>query len=319
MNGSNGRKLVAPVQQRLYNPLPSNRLFQIRNKKHLEASPTLSASGAKLQKDFRAQSNDPVAELKSRIASDTADLETVRLCLSEYMERLQQLSRSHRRKVLLADRLGGLTLEWLWKDQARWVPVFTGQDWAFLNTLGFMLPGEKLDDVVLGLLKLPLPAAPSVQLSEENQHRWRGTLLRAVVNGHMVLSSNFSADPGLDLFFGVLDEIWIAKGDRQLRGVSKPIVQTSIWPAVIALGSTMAIGHTAETTPEKYDRFLAILNDYQASQTSKDMRLTIIQLLVVHPRQPTAEPLIRFFRDGEVPRYLLKNPTRVPVLGYTVM
>ena len=236
-----------------------------------------------------------------------------RICLHKQSTRLNKNSRAQRNEILIKDKFGGSVLEWLWKDDRRWVPVFTGEDWEFLNILCYFLAAEKLDDVVIGLLRLPLPTAHS-EMPRSHRHRWRGALLRGIVDGHLSADYEGSADSALEIFLRVRDDVLLHRKSRNAECPEQPIASTSFWPAILKLGKSLSSGCYPNTSSEKFDRFLAVLESYmlwnrKGNELAEKIGLTIADLHVNHPTQPNADPLLRLVRDGKLRERLLAIKT----------
>ena len=78
----------------------------------------LSSTAKELHSQFRSGKRNPAEVVRERIASDTLDMETARLCVTGHVERAMRYPRRIREAMCRSDRMGGTVLYWLWeKDE----------------------------------------------------------------------------------------------------------------------------------------------------------------------------------------------------------
>lgn len=81
----------------------------------------LPSTGRRLEADVKSGTIDPLKALRGALQNDTQDLELVRACLTYYEEiQLTAMGQRERLATIRADNVGGIALNWLWKDTQRW-------------------------------------------------------------------------------------------------------------------------------------------------------------------------------------------------------
>ena len=268
----------------------------------------LSKDGVVLQGDLQAGKEDPVALFKTRIANGTPDLEMVRLSLVEQTNRLRKYSRVQRRAILRAENIGGLTSKWLWEDDERWVSALVGSFYQLGGVPSSFLAGEGRDDFVIAQLRIPMPPAIAARMPEKDQYLWRGILLRGVIQTHLTVDCKSSADPALDFFFKVRDEIRLLRPKFGANDPEHPILSISLWPSTVGLGKLLSTGSFHRTSTRKYDAFLKHLDTFRSKTEQTDV---LAFLHLVHRSSPDADPLIQFLQRDLAENALSKVHVRV--------
>lgn len=251
---------------------------------------TLSAEGTALQRRFALPGGDPAAYLKESLSNGEATTEVARICLQVYCDRLKEKPRALRPQAIKNDKLGGTTLLWLWSQDMRWVAAVR-EDSSFLNNLVLVLVAEGLGEYVIAWMRQDLPPDVRARLGEQLVHQWRGALLRAAVKAHLLLNFESCADPSLDLFFRVLDELLQLRRSERDSQTRSPFASTSLWPAAVELSKNLSLGLYGRTSPAKYGRFAGFLKgDKRASEISH------ARILLCHPSRPDPAPAFGILR-----------------------
>ncbi|KAK5689879.1 hypothetical protein LTR97_012639 [Elasticomyces elasticus] len=136
----------------------------------------LSSTGLQLQKQLLNNSADPVKIFRNRLQAGSTDLETTRV----YYDRLTKVKRAERRTMIQNDNIGGLSLQWLWSEQHRWVSAVTS-DVMSLQRICYFAVAESLDDLLVQSLALPLPPLPEQAEEALDTHQWPGAVLREII------------------------------------------------------------------------------------------------------------------------------------------
>ncbi|KAK3642752.1 hypothetical protein LTR56_010576 [Elasticomyces elasticus] len=246
----------------------------------------LSPAGLQLQKPLLNNSADPVKTFRDRLQAGSTDLETTRVCLQVYYDRLTKVKRAERRTMIQNDNIGGLSLQWLWSEQRRWVRAVTS-DVMSLQRICYFAVAESLDDLLVQSLALPLP--PLLDQAEEalDTHQWRGAVLREIIRSHLMLDSNSSADEAIDKFFKVADLVLVARS-APLRPKS-PLARTSLYPAEVELIKQLCTTRFYKTDPARYDNFARFV-----AGGKRFTQFTGAQLALAHPTLPDAQPALSY-------------------------
>ncbi|KAK3636234.1 hypothetical protein LTR22_018839 [Elasticomyces elasticus] len=102
--------LAAHPTIRLYSKRYAASSFAAKQSRPTES---LSPAAILLQQALLSETADPIATLKDHLHSGTADIQTARVCLKVYYDRLQKVPRLDRRALVEKDSIGRLTLQWL--------------------------------------------------------------------------------------------------------------------------------------------------------------------------------------------------------------
>lgn len=86
----------------------------------------------------------------------------MQICLDTYRHlRLVDLNRKQKLAQITEDRIGGLTLDWLWRGDRRWAHVLEHEHHLF-EAITYYLVAEGLEEYLLGLMKVePHPSVRS--------------------------------------------------------------------------------------------------------------------------------------------------------------
>ena len=257
---------------------------------------SLSPEGQHLLRRLRSQHESPAVALREHLEREQASTEIVRVCLEEYRARLTKHPRTARPRLIRQDKIGSLTLRWLWSQDMRWVTLMH-QDIMFLTTLVYYLVAEELDEFVVGWIKAELPAGVSSMFSEDSVDRWRGQLLRALIGAHLDLAFGGSADRALQALFRVRDGVTeTRKAMGQLRDRPRHgFGYTSLWPAIIRVNRAIFESKMHATDPRLFERFL----DLVLSKNVKSRgvaKADVAMLRLRHPTKPDPDPYLTFLR-----------------------
>ena len=257
--------------------------------------------------------------LRKGFENGDLDLETVWICLERYREfRLNRLSEPARIDQIKADRVGGLTLDWLWKDKARWADVLSHK-LLFFDTVCYYLVAEGLQDYILGIIKLDVPAPQRLAFP----YRWRGFILRSLVKAVLDTETEGSADRAIKLFMNIHDEVLTLKAQSESTFISggdkEAYATTSLHPACVELSGRLVTNSYPKTSESHFRRFIAA--NYGVPRVAKSQELSCAVLPLYIPNAPEPDSALRLFKEwfGELrtardPHLLGRNPkSRKPV------
>ncbi|KAK5681456.1 hypothetical protein LTS10_005986 [Elasticomyces elasticus] len=259
-----------------------------RKVQHVPQATSLTPTGQLLRDKLTKKDSDPSAILKGHIEEGTANAETIRLCFEEYYARISKHPRKVRREMMQHDQIAGLTLQWLWQEDFRWASIMQ-QDMVLFDSLIYYLAAENLDHFVLGWIKSDLPSGATPLAYKSVENRWRGTLLRGLINAHLMLEVRPTADTALGVYFGVLDDIFAERNSvRKMGKQTTGFTNTSFWPGQVLLSNALGTGRYPDTNPELYQRFIRLME----KQTKKaDTALSVAKLHLHHPGGPDPDPM----------------------------
>ncbi|KAK5711593.1 hypothetical protein LTR15_012436 [Elasticomyces elasticus] len=271
---------------------------------------SLSPEGHLLRARLSEREQSPVAILKERIDSKTADTESIRLCLEDYYARVSRLPRKGRRKVIRSDAIGGLTLQWLWQEDSRWATTVQ-QDMLLFNRLVHFLVAEECEHFVLGWIRSDLPQDARPLFTKDTPNRWRGALLRALVLAHLVLDETATADPAIRVLNSVAQEVLALRTVKRKAGkeLDDEFAATSLWPAKVMLAKSLYTGRFWNTDSRLYDQFTGFV---AVEKKKKDMSFTVAKLRLHHPTTPDPEPMWSLLQRN------LRDPTQQRMLEQSV-
>ncbi|KAK5709375.1 hypothetical protein LTR17_019829 [Elasticomyces elasticus] len=193
---------------------------------------------------------DPSAILKEYLDNDNANAEIIRLCLEEHSSRLSKVPRKPR-------------LE--------------------------MMRSEGFDNLVLGWIKSDLPSDAASLADKSIENRWRGALLRSLINAHLMLEYRPSADAALKVYFKVSNELAAKRNANKETGtLDSGYISTSLWPSTIKLASALQSGRYPKTNAKLYQH---VLQSLEAETWKGDSALRIARLHLHHPAAPNPEPM----------------------------
>ncbi|KAK5680647.1 hypothetical protein LTS10_007580 [Elasticomyces elasticus] len=254
----------------------------------------LTSAGLQLQRDLNNKTVDPVLILRHRLAEGTADLETARLCLDSYYQRLIRVPRKQRRQRMQDDDIGSLALNWLWSEDHRWVRAVT-LDVQSLKHVCLLSVAESSDDLLIEWLTKPLALADG-ESHDTDTHQWHGAVLRYVAEGCLMLDCDARADEAIRKFFGVVDRVVSARHEQRSSGIEPPLARTSLWPAQVVISRELATARYYRTNVELWDKFAqwSMHDGYQSGLASA-------KLAIAHPAKAELEPALSYVRRHLAP------------------
>ena len=258
--------------------------------------PILTTAGHLLKGRLSQQEEQPDKILRDLLSKCQATTEFVRLCLQEHRDRLDKLERVRSIELVRGGKIGGLTLSWLWNDDARYSYVLRA-DTQFLVLLSYFVVTEGLGSYCVEWLKqdMPVPYRGSVC----DTQAWRGTLLRQIVKAHLTLDLKGCAEPALQLYADMRDQIVRARKEfpgSHHRGRRMPtgLARTSLWPATVELLDALRTGTFPNTTPDLYDTFVSWLS---TERRIGDPEYYIASMLLFHPSGSQPDHMLKLLRD----------------------
>ncbi|KAK4888855.1 hypothetical protein LTR27_012316 [Elasticomyces elasticus] len=232
----------------------------------------LSAAGIKLQQELARTRADPVAMLRDRVEADTADIETAKVCMTAYFNQLWTMPRRRRRPHIVEGNVAKLILEWLWSKDHRWSEaVLTDVD--FVEKLCYFATAADLDSLLIKWAAHPFPGSDH---QSPRANRWRGSVVRGVINGHLILDCAATATGALKVFLDLADRV----RDARHTDYDGPLASISLWPAQVELDVHL------------WERFI----DHCRKEHRTD-GLAIVVLSLTHPSNPDAGPALEYIRD----------------------
>ncbi|KAK5680650.1 hypothetical protein LTS10_007583 [Elasticomyces elasticus] len=244
----------------------------------------LSAAGITLQQELARTKADPVAMLRDRMDADTANIETARVCMAAYYDHLWTMSRRRRRPHIIEGNVGKLTLECLWSKDHRWSEAVV-TDTDFLEKLCYFATAADLDPQLIKWAAQPFPSSDH---RSPRANRWRGSVVRGVMNGHLTLDCAASATGALEVFLGLADRVH----DARHTDNEGPLASISLWPAQVDLCKKMQSGFYPMTDAHLWERFI----DHCRMEHRTD-GLAIVALCLTHPSNPDAGPALEYIQD----------------------
>lgn len=272
---------------------------------------TLSPAGRKLEADIKSGAVDPLVMLKDALRNDTQDLELVKACLTGYERtQLMTIARGKRADLIRAEKLGGLTLHWLWKDTERWFNVLE-YDVALFHTLAYFLVAEGLQKYLMGMLRIEKFDRPGLN------SQWRGQVFRCLIQALLHTDLTNSADRALDVFFELYDDIVRARSARTVeeRRCSKDhFNKTSVWPPIVPLMSGLASLDFTKTSNDRYQRFEKLVTSELNRRPLKAQILpdNLAKLALWRPKDPDPDPYLMFLKERSQPYGVLEGSSDGP-------
>lgn len=253
-----------------------------------------SPSGIRLANEIVNGEIDPLVTLRKGLEVGGLTVETVWICLQKYRElRLDRLSESARIEQIGVDRVGGLTLDWLWQDEARWVDVLSHQV-LFFDTVCYYLVAEGLQDYIVGTIRLRAPASGRLPVP----FRWRGIILRSLVKALLDTETQQSADRAIQLFIEIRDEVLDLRAQSENSYISgddeDAYRKLSLNPACIELSSRLITNAYPNTSESQFRRFLRA--NWNVPKTGKSKEFSCAILLLYIPDAPEPDHALRLFR-----------------------
>ena len=283
------------------------------------ANTPLSEQGRVLQSKLRSGQEDAITRLKAHIAGNEAGVEVVRVCLECYYDRIWKLPRKARPAVLRQDRLGGITLKWLWQNHMQWISaVHENED--FVGLLTYLLVAEDLGDYVFQWILSEttsegLPSPSPDRIRSATPDRWRGSLLRKLVTAHIVLDTSACADPALKTLFRLLDLKDARRAEGSWWNSTEPIIRISIRPAAVKLNKAFKTGEYTRTDPQLYARFIQLYSDHPLIDFGTAEREKA-RLYLNFPGKPSPDFALRYLRKQVSEHSFDELRSLLPPLGW---
>ncbi|KAK5680649.1 hypothetical protein LTS10_007582 [Elasticomyces elasticus] len=273
--------------------------------RHPQTPPT--HEGKLLEREFAQSSMDPVATLKDRLQQGTADIETARVCLNAFYTHLTKSPRWARQDLIKKECVGSLTLQWLWSENSRWMSsVLTDNE--FLCLLCYFAVSEALDNLLIDWMAQPLASSAVVPAGAPAQHRWRGSVFRCLIKGHLLLDHKGRADDALTTFFAVVERVTEARR----HDPNGSLASISSWPTQVALNKALCSDYFPNTDPILWDRFMN-----WTAQGPRSTGLDIAFLQLSHPTLPDAMPALVYIqqhiKDLPIEKFAATFPLGTPV------
>ncbi|KAK5709379.1 hypothetical protein LTR17_019834 [Elasticomyces elasticus] len=158
-----------------------------------------------------------------------------------------------------------------------------------------------MQQYVLDWIKADIPANVTHHFTRENRNRWRGALLRTLVNAHTVLECNGSANSALKVYFKIAGDILALRASKKAAGLggSDDYAATSLWPAEIMLGKALYSGNFLQTDSQLYDRFVSAVaaSDKNARKRAPTVAYSVAKLRLLHPSEPEPGPMLSMLQQ----------------------
>ena len=252
-----------------------------------------------LQAQLRAGKITPHEAIQSRLQNGSLDIETARQCLMEHNVRDIYVKRKDRAKLQQSSGvIAGPILDWLWKDNTRWVTIICGQDLDFQEVLSYHLAREGLEQWMVKLLSTELPPHVTHLIPIDRRLAWRGLLFRSLIRGVAFVAPPNCADRPIDLYSQMADAKMAAKAVSR-NFPRHPLLSLTLWPSMLLLRSILCYKRRYNTSPQKFERFMEAFQDSRARTEGDDYRLTLVELKLYHPTQPTADDVLSLCKEDE--------------------
>ncbi|KAK5699255.1 hypothetical protein LTR17_023385 [Elasticomyces elasticus] len=159
-----------------------------------------------------------------------------------------------------------------------------------------------MQQYVLDWIKADIPANAAHHFTRETRNRWRGALLRTLVNAHTVLECNGSANSALKVYFKIADDILALRASHKAAGRTRGLddyAATSLWPAEITLGKALYSGNFLQTDSQLYDRFVSAVaaSDKNTRKRAANVPLSVAKLRLLHPFEPEPGPTLSMLQQ----------------------
>lgn len=247
-----------------------------------------SSAAIKLERDIFIGGKNPVTVIETGLRHGDLDLETVWTCLEGYKNKhLRHLDRSQAVTQIQKDRIGGLCLDWLWKDNDRWSHVLAHES-LFFDALSYYLVAEGLQDYLLNIIKLEHAPAESIHPA------WRGVVLRCLIRAMLDVATDESADRAIEVLEKINDEVVPLRAHDGLRVHMDTYASTSLQPASIELLRRLSRGEHRRTSQHKFRQLLSMAQRVMGRGKSADLALARLALMI--PNAPNPEPLLTVLR-----------------------
>lgn len=264
-----------------------------------------STEAVRTRERLGAGSAHPAAVLDEFVAEGKASLDVVRECLNKYFSDLQPHTRQTRLAMIHEHPIAKVALQQVWEDNAGWVDLVLN-DFQTQFRLCYVVAAEGLDDFIVNWLKIGLPEDVIGTVDAKGQGVWRGRLLRNLVQAHLMLSYDRSADRALQLLFATRNE-WelAATAFNQQRRANNgsatsipPFLSLSFFPACQEISGKLPTGAYPRTSSQLFDRFIATHRQLRGRTLRRNRYddLTDARLHLFHPSKPDANPVVTYMR-----------------------
>ena len=279
------------------------------NSKYKISTDDLSPEAKKIKQQLSSKQEHPAVVLRTVLTRTDAlvPLDVLLLPLRALADRLAQLAVPARKEEMRREPIAAAFLQYIWAHDTLWrkLACYAHDD---MLTLCHYANAEGLDDYILDWLYIEdLPGRESIA----EQHGWRSYLLRRLVQARLDNDENGSANSALEVFFEVYDQKKRARADyarllRLRKNVQKlPISSISIFPAVIALRSALAVATISQNTEAKlYDRFMLVNDELPAIGSDIIGNMGRAMLALGHPTNANVQPALDIIEQ----RFLQPTP-----------
>ncbi|KAK4552336.1 hypothetical protein LTR86_010507 [Recurvomyces mirabilis] len=164
-----------------------------------------------------------------------------------------------------------------------------------------------------------MPPAIATNLSDQQQHVWRGVLLRIILEAQQMFHISRSMDPAIGTFFQMkelMDGITVQEGLNRSSPKSAPsalpgrwkaairrhpVLSLNLWPAIVTVTGAITSGNYHLTSSPMFHGFCTALKEmreyggYQTPGSNLELQLQCLQMY--DPASPNPLPVIRHLRD----------------------
>ena len=269
-----------------------------------------------IRRRLKSNKEHPAAILRSLATREDVTPDALVLLLAELQTRLKKLSRRDRLKAILDQPIAKHALAIIWKADDLWrIIARDAHDAVF--TLCCYAIAEDAEEYIIEWLQTEVPQSTD---NTRESGKWRGVLYRGLIEGHLVMQTDFSADRAIQTFFTINEATQKAKRDWTRR-VSKgenvpapPTVTMSTQPAAFALIKGLTLGTLHNTNSEAYDKFVAF-RSRALVQEPYSRNLELAALSLAHPTRPKSDQAVALIDEyynsarGPVkPEYVPSSP-----------
>jgi len=134
------------------------------------------------------------------------------------------------------DYIAGPCLKYLWGDDDCWTGIASAH--VSCGMLCYFAIAEGYEDLLIEWLSVPRSTAMGYtqdMQAQQEDHAWRGQVLRALMNTHTWHDSGHRADAALNCFFRVRAIIGEAWRERETALHKPPATRISQYPATVVL------------------------------------------------------------------------------------
>lgn len=266
----------------------------------------LSPRDEQVQKRLLSPGCNPPKVLRQCIASGTASLHVVQMCLQAQHMEVTQVPRVQQLKVARSqDPIASTVLAHLFTDDQLWGPFALYATKAQFHLMYYAILEGFEDGFFFDWLATEVPHVNAWS------NLWRGTILRNLVAAHHACSSTRDKGKAIQCLLGAyskrlaeqeLYEKQLAQGKR----LRKPgIINLDLFPAYTQLVTVLTFGYCSNTKPELFEKMIELVEAKKISskvnQAETDYNIAFLSLY--HPGYPQdtfAVDMLHRFADGDV-------------------